>query len=123
LNWSHFFLLLALEEHRRKLTPVSPARTMHRSTLVKSDETGQPGMAEKIFNLCEAKARLSQLVERAAAGETVVIGKAGRAMARLVPMSGSRKVRLGSLRGRIHVPEDFDRLVSGEIQAMFSIPT
>jgi len=76
-------------------------------------------MEEKIVNLYEAKTRLSLLVELAAAGETIVIAKAGRPMARLVPMQERRRVRLGSLRGRIHVPEDFDRLASDEIEAMF----
>lgn len=76
-------------------------------------------MEEKIVNLYEAKTRLSLLVELAAAGETIVIAKAGRPMARLVPMQERRRVRLGSLRGRIHVPEDFDLLASDEIEAMF----
>ena len=76
-------------------------------------------MAETVVNLYEAKTRLSLLVERAAAGETIVIAKAGRPMARLVPVQRGRRIRLGSLRGRIHVPEDFDRLTSDEIEAMF----
>ncbi|MCZ7559000.1 MAG: type II toxin-antitoxin system prevent-host-death family antitoxin [Burkholderiaceae bacterium] len=76
-------------------------------------------MAETVVNLYEAKTRLSLLVERAAAGETIVIAKAGRPMARLVPVQKARRIRLGSLHGRIHVPEDFDRLASDEIEAMF----
>lgn len=62
---------------------------------------------------------LSALVERAAAGETIVIAKAGRPLARLVPMPSTRRVCFGSLRGRIVVPEDFDRLAQDEIEAMF----
>ncbi len=77
------------------------------------------GMAQKIINLVEARSRLSQLVERAAAGETIVIAKAGRPLARLVPMPRNRPVRLGSLRGRITIPADFDRLGDAEIEAMF----
>ncbi|MCZ2412700.1 MAG: type II toxin-antitoxin system prevent-host-death family antitoxin [Burkholderiales bacterium] len=76
-------------------------------------------MAETVVNLYEAKTRLSLLVERAAAGETIVIAKAGRPMARLVPVRKGRRIRLGSLRGRIRVPDDFDRLASDEIEAMF----
>lgn len=77
-------------------------------------------MAEKVVNLYEAKTRLSLLVELAAAGETIVIAKAGKPMARLVPMKQRRRVRLGSLRHRIRIPDDFDRLASGEIEAMFN---
>jgi len=80
---------------------------------------GHGNMAKRIVNLYEAKTRLSLLVDRAAAGETIVIAKAGRPMARLVPMQRGRQVRLGSLRGRIRVPEAFDRLVGDEIEAMF----
>ena len=68
-------------------------------------------MAEKVVNLYEAKTRLSLLVEWAAAGETIVIAK--------VPMQRGRPVRLGSLRGRIRVPEGFDQLAGDEIEAMF----
>jgi len=38
-------------------------------------------------NLYEAKTQLSSLVERAAAGEEIVIAKAGKPMARLVPIA------------------------------------
>jgi prevent-host-death family protein len=55
-------------------------------------------------NLYEAKTKLSQLVERAAAGEEIVIAKAGRPLARLVPLATRTaparsvcwQVRLGS---------------------------
>ena len=43
-----------------------------------------------IVNLYEAKTQLSQLVERAAAGEEIVIAKAGRPLARLVPLAAKR---------------------------------
>lgn len=76
-------------------------------------------MTDKVVNLYEAKTQLSALVERAAAGETIVIAKAGRPLAQLVPISRTRRVRLGSLRGRIVVPDDFDRLAQEEIESMF----
>ena len=38
------------------------------------------------INLYEAKSNLSRLVERAAAGEEIIIAKAGRPLARLVPL-------------------------------------
>src|SRR5207237_8224580 len=47
----------------------------------------------KTVNLYEAKTRLSRLVEEAAKGEEIVIAKAGRSLARLVPMGRSTKPR------------------------------
>jgi prevent-host-death family protein len=41
----------------------------------------------KLFNLYEAKSHLSELVERAAGGEEIVIAKSGKPMARLVPIA------------------------------------
>ena len=61
------------------------------------------------FNLYEAKTNLSQLVERAAAGEEIIIAKAGRPLARLVPMSKRRAPRpLGLFKGEIAIRDDFD---------------
>jgi prevent-host-death family protein len=61
-----------------------------------------------LVNMHEAKTQLSRLVERAIAGEDVVIGKAGRPVARLVPYT-PRQVRTpGRWRGQITVADDFD---------------
>jgi prevent-host-death family protein len=62
-------------------------------------------------NLYEAKTQLSKLVERAAAGEEIVIAKAGKPMARLVPVEASRPKKLrepGLLKGKVWIAEDFD---------------
>jgi prevent-host-death family protein len=45
------------------------------------------------INLYEAKTQLSALVERAAAGEEIVIAKNGKPMARLVPLAPAQKVK------------------------------
>lgn len=76
-------------------------------------------MPEEIVDLHEAKKKLPQLVERAGAGESFVIARAGRPLARLVPIPRYRPVRIGSLRGRIRVPEDIDRVAQDEIDTMF----
>jgi prevent-host-death family protein len=47
----------------------------------------------KTVNLYEAKTRLSELVERAARGEEVVIAKAGEPRARLVPLARPQQLR------------------------------
>ena len=61
-------------------------------------------------NIHAAKTHLSRLVDQAAAGEEIVIARAGRPVARLVPLApgitGWRK--LGCLAKRMTVPEDFD---------------
>jgi prevent-host-death family protein len=63
------------------------------------------------LNLYEAKTQLSKLVERAAAGEEIVIAKAGKPMARLVPVEADRPKKLrepGLLKGQVWIAEDFD---------------
>jgi prevent-host-death family protein len=67
-------------------------------------------MAESIVNIHEAKTHLSRLVERVEAGEEVVIARAGRPVARLVPFKMRTKARTPGLwRGRVHLSPDFDR--------------
>ncbi|MCP9489419.1 MAG: type II toxin-antitoxin system prevent-host-death family antitoxin [Solirubrobacteraceae bacterium MAG38_C4-C5] len=60
----------------------------------------------------EAKTTLSQLVERARAGEDVVITRHGEPVARLVPASepSSLGTVRGAWRGRVHMADDFDEL-------------
>jgi prevent-host-death family protein len=63
----------------------------------------------KPINLYQAKTRFSELVDRAAAGEEFVIAKAGRPMARLVPLAPAIPARVpGSLKGKLWVAPDFD---------------
>ncbi len=62
------------------------------------------------INLYQAKTRLSELVDRAAAGEEIVIARHGRPVAKLVaykPRAGKRR-KLGLLAGKWEIPEDFD---------------
>ncbi len=64
-----------------------------------------------ITNISEAKAQLSALVERVQAGEEIIIGKAGRPVAKLVKYERSDQPRQpGALRGRIRIAPDFDEL-------------
>jgi prevent-host-death family protein len=77
-------------------------------------------MAET-FNLYDAKTNLSKLVDRAAAGEEIVIAKAGKPKARLVPYQPPRKRRRGgqNLLGITYIAEDFDAPLPPEIQKYF----
>ena len=62
-----------------------------------------------LVNLHEAKTHLSRFVEQAAAGEEVIIAKAGRPMARLVPYVKDQTVRQpGRWAGRMTIADDFD---------------
>jgi prevent-host-death family protein len=60
----------------------------------------------------EAKTTLSQLVERAAAGEDIVIQRNGTPVARLVPVAATSSLEAvrGAWRGRVRMADDFDEL-------------
>ena len=63
------------------------------------------------INIHAAKAHFSRLVDRAAAGEEIIIAKAGKPVAKLVPLTPSSKRpkgRLGLLAGVAAIPCDFD---------------
>lgn len=66
-------------------------------------------MPDTLYNLYAAKTALSKLVDRAAAGEEIVIAKAGRPLARLVPFQRSARPRQpGGWEGRVWIADDFD---------------
>jgi prevent-host-death family protein len=77
-------------------------------------------MADTV-NLYDAKTHLSELVERAAAGEEIVIAKAGQPKAMLVPLPSKKKKKreLGFWRGKVWISDDFDAPLPEEIQAAF----
>jgi prevent-host-death family protein len=71
-------------------------------------------------NVHEAKTHLSRLLERVALGEEVIIAKAGKPVAKLVPVSTKPKKRiLGSARGEFVVPDDFNGPLPKEIEDLF----
>lgn len=77
-------------------------------------------MSAATVNIHEAKTHLSKLVDKVAAGSEVVIAKAGKPVARLVPLAPEgRQRKLGALRGRIRVPDDFDALLPAKVLAAF----
>ena len=62
-----------------------------------------------VINVYEAKTHLSKLLDRAAEGEEIVLGKAGKPLARLVPYTERREPRVpGRLAGKIWIAPDFD---------------
>jgi prevent-host-death family protein len=74
----------------------------------------------KTYNMHEAKTHLSRLAERAASGEEIVIARAGRPVAKLVPLEQERKPRtLGLWKGEVSIGDDFDDPLPWEIQRYF----
>ncbi len=71
-------------------------------------------------NIHEAKTHLSKLLERVLLGEEVIIAKAGKPVARLVPIKTKGVPRpLGLAKGEFVVPEDFDQPLPPEIEEDF----
>ena len=77
-------------------------------------------MASIIINIHEAKTHLSRIVDEVAAGAEVIIAKAGRPLAKLSPLSTPvKKKKLGLLKGKVKVPDDFNKPLPDDITAGF----
>jgi len=73
-----------------------------------------------IINIHQAKTHLSRIVEEVAAGAEVIIAKAGKPMARLIPLTGvKRPKKLGLLKGKIKIPDDFNSPLPEDVLAEF----
>lgn len=71
-------------------------------------------------NIYEAKTKLSQLVERAMAGEEVIIAKANKPMVKLVRVDTPGKRELGTAAGTLRYQPGWDEpLTDSEFEAMF----
>jgi prevent-host-death family protein len=77
----------------------------------------------KTVNIHAAKTHLSSLVEEAASGEEIVIAKAGKPRARLVPFETKKDMRrtLGIWKGKIWISDDFDSPLPPEVLKGFGI--
>ena len=65
----------------------------------------------QVRNISEAKAELSALIAAVQRGEEVIIGKAGKPVAKLIAYNGAKAARKpGALRGKIRIAADFDEL-------------
>ena len=72
------------------------------------------------INIHQAKTHLSRLLEKVALGEEVVIAKAGRPIAKLVPVGkAAHKRTLGSAKGEFTVPDDFNEPLPKAIEESF----
>ncbi len=70
----------------------------------------------KQVNVHDAKTRLSELLSRVAGGEEITIAKAGRPVARLVPVHREMKTRIpGTAKGKVVIKKDFDEPLPDEL--------
>ena len=76
----------------------------------------------KTLNIHAVKTHLSSLLEEVAAGEEILIAKAGKPIARLVPLEKPdvRKT-FGMLKGKVRMSDDFDAQLPAEIPEPFGI--
>ncbi|MHC8401779.1 type II toxin-antitoxin system Phd/YefM family antitoxin [Pseudomonas sp. MDT1-17] len=72
-----------------------------------------------IVPLAEAKNNLSKLVDEAAAGQVITITKHGRALARLVPVGKPCGQRIGAMKGKLVLPEEFDAALPDDMLDAF----
>lgn len=75
----------------------------------------------KPINIYDAKTRFSELVDKAAAGNDVVVSRNGRPIAKITRLEGDQKQRIkfGTLKGKIKLRADFDAPLPDEILADF----
>lgn len=75
----------------------------------------------KSINIYEAKTRLSQLVDKAAAGEDVVVSRNGKPLVRITQLEGAgkRRIKFGVLKGRVKISADFDAPLPDSVLAGF----
>jgi prevent-host-death family protein len=71
------------------------------------------------INVHEAKTHLSQLLVRVAQGEEIVIARAGKPIARLVPIESKSRRVLGQDKGLFEVPDDFNAPLPDDLLAHF----
>ena len=74
---------------------------------------------KNVVNVHEAKTHLSRLLERVSSGEEIVIAKAGKPIAKLVPLAQPGRRALGQDKGRVFIADDFDAPLPDEILADF----
>jgi prevent-host-death family protein len=77
-------------------------------------------------NIHDAKTHFSRLVDAAAGGETIVIAKAGKPVAKLTALDAPTAIqprRIGFMEGQAEFPDDFDTMGDIEIEDLFTGPS
>jgi prevent-host-death family protein len=71
-------------------------------------------------NIYDAKTRLSQLVDKAASGEDVVVCRNGKPLVRITRLDAPRRrISFGLLKGKLGIPRDFDAPLPDDVLAGF----
>lgn len=71
-------------------------------------------------NIHDAKTQFSKLIEAVAHGEEIIIAKAGKPAAKLVPIQPQKTVRKpGALKGKMKIADDFDAPLPDDLLAAF----
>ncbi|MFJ3378436.1 type II toxin-antitoxin system Phd/YefM family antitoxin [Pseudomonas sp. NPDC086112] len=104
---------VTLLPHRVKRSKLAPVPLEKSRSFTASKYSGYicPEYGREIMivvPLAEAKNNLSKLVDDAAAGQIITIAKHGRALAQLVPVGKPCGQRIGAMKGKLVLPEDFD---------------
>lgn len=71
-----------------------------------------------IVNVHQAKSTLSELLRKVEAGEEVLIARAGKPVARLIPALGQVR-RLGTAKGQVGIADDFNAPLPPEVLEQF----
>ena len=81
------------------------------------------GDAAEQYNIHDAKTNLSRIIERVERGEEIIISRAGRPVAKVIPLAGSvQRGGRGSLRGKLVLAPDWDSdAVNESIAAEFGM--
>ena len=73
----------------------------------------------KHVNIHAAKTQLSALVDEVAKGTPFVIAKSGKPLVKVTPFQEKAAPRFGAMKGKVIIPENFDRMCEDEIYEMF----
>ncbi len=104
------------------MTGIAPYREWDPGDLTNLTNTSSCGsvvVMHQLLNLYDAKARLSALVEEAAAGAEIIIAKNGKPRARLVPIRQQTRREPGGAKGKIWIAQDFDAPLPEDLARAF----
>ncbi len=77
-------------------------------------------MTTVTVNIYEAKTKLSQLVDKAASGEDVIVSRNGKPLARITRLEEpKRRIKFGVLKGKIRIGHDFDTPLPDDVLTDF----
>jgi prevent-host-death family protein len=78
-------------------------------------------MPPRVVNMHEAKTNLSELVAEVEAGGEVILARAGKPVARLLPLRKASTRKLGRWKGKVRMSKDFDAPLSTEDLAAWGL--